>query len=209
MKKSPTLKSRMAQFLRFPLFLGAIMFFLGTLATQARYFEVGSEPATFDIAGLGIAGLNGTFNLQEDAGEFQINANIYTLDGDEYTTLELYADGTWVVGRDGSPADVGPNTPYKYYATGNMSSPGVSYTSLNQDSWDGDDETGYTYNDGITTWFSEDGGWAVSWAGGGFGPAYLATGGTSLESGSTAAFADQAAQLNVGLEFSDGQWIVK
>jgi hypothetical protein len=205
-QKSP-LKFYTMKFIKFPFFLVALLF-VGILSSQARYFEFGTSPSTIVISGLvDDPVFNGTFTMV-DYGEDQIDADLYLLDGDSETMLALYADGSWTLGKDGNVPSGSETIPYSWYATGNVNEPGVNYTVLRHDGWQEVDGE-WVYNDGITTWFSEDGGWVAAWEGGGFGPAYLGSGGTTLEDGTSGAFVEQATQLNVGLEFIGGQWTVK
>jgi hypothetical protein len=205
MRKKSLLEFNIRQFLKLP-FLLAVLLFVGIFNSQARYFEPGMAPSTMSISGLEIPGFNGTFILV-DYGEDQIDSDIYALEGDENTRLFIQSDGSWALVLEESPSEMG--VPFFWEASGNINDPNVNYYTRTMDGWDEDGDGNWFWNDGVTTWSAEAPNWAVSWAGGGFGPAYLASGGTSLESGSTAAFAEKAAQLNVGLEFSDGQWIVK
>lgn len=87
------------------LLLLAGMLLIGTVSSQAqtRYFPSGTAPETMDIGGMEISSLNGTFRLV-DYGEDQINADIYELDGDPATTIQIYEDGSWWLGHDGSPS---------------------------------------------------------------------------------------------------------
>lgn len=89
-----------------------------------------------------------------------------------------------------------------------MNQQGVNYISLTIDGWVEDDEGNWTYYDGVTSWSSEAPSWGVAWAGGGFGPAYLAgvMGGSGGLGGSGGVFFNQASELTQGLSFQDGQW---